>query len=47
MSSLVLGQNLRKPPDLMERVVERRRRGTDDVRFAEIAFYPGGFEVAE
>ncbi len=43
----MLGQNLGEAPDFVERVVERRRRGPDDVRFAEIAFHAGGFEFAE
>ncbi len=36
-------ENLSKAPDFVERVVKRRRRDADDVRFAEIAFYAGGF----
>ena len=36
-------QNLSKAPDFVERVVKRRGRDADDVRFAEIAFHAGGF----
>jgi hypothetical protein len=40
-------ENLRKTPDFVERVVERRRRDADDIRFAEIAFHVGGLEFLE
>ena len=40
-------ENLRKAPDFVKRVVKRRRRDADDVRFAKIAFYAGGLEFLE
>ena len=36
-------ENLRKAPDFVKRIVKRRRGDADDIRFAEIAFYAGGF----
>src|ERR1041385_4255929 len=44
---LMLSQNLREPPDVMERIIKRRRRGPDDVWFAEIAFHAGGLKFRE
>ena len=43
----MLRQNLGESPDFVERVVKRRGRGADHVRFAEIALHAGGFEFAE
>ena len=43
----MLRKNLRKAPNFVERVVERRRRDADDIRFAEIAFHAGGLEFLE
>jgi len=37
--SLMLHQNPREVLDFVECLVKRRRRGADDVRFAEIAFH--------
>jgi hypothetical protein len=34
----MLGQNPREAPDLVKRIVKRRRREMDDVWFPEIAF---------
>src|SRR6266566_8072107 len=45
--SLMLGQDFGKAPDFVERVVKRRGRNADDVRFAEIAFHAGGLEFIE
>ncbi len=36
-------ENLSKAPDFVKSIVKRRGRNADDVRFAEIAFYAGGF----
>jgi hypothetical protein len=44
---LVIRENLGETPDFAERVVQRRRRGADDIRFPEIAFHAGGFEFLE
>ena len=44
---LMLCQNLREPPNFVKGVVEWCGRDADHVRFAEIAFYAGGFEFAE
>src|SRR4051794_33063997 len=40
-------KNLPEAPDFMKRVVERSRRGPNDIGFAEIAFHPGLLERAE
>jgi len=36
-------ENLSKAPDFVKSIVKGRGRNADDVRFAEIAFYAGGF----
>jgi hypothetical protein len=41
----MLSQNPRKTPDFVKSVVERGRGNADDVGFAKIAFYAGGFEL--
>ena len=46
-TSLMLGENLREPPDLVKRVVERGGGDADDVRFAEIALHVGRFQLVE
>src|SRR6266566_3979742 len=46
-TSLTFRQNLGEPPDFGEGVIERRRRGADDVRFAEIAFHAGSLQLSE
>ena len=38
----MLGPNFREAPDIMKGVIQRGRRGPNDVWFAEIAFYAGG-----
>jgi len=38
----MLDENLREPPDLVKRVVERGGGDPDNVRFPEIAFHSGG-----
>ena len=43
----MFGENSREAPDFVERIVERRRRDADDIRFAEIAFHAGGLEFLE
>jgi len=43
----MLGQNSREEPNFVERVVERRRRGPDHVRLAEIALHASGFQFLE
>ncbi len=35
----MVDENLREPPDLVERVVEWRRRDADHVRFPEVALH--------
>ena len=40
----MLGKDAGEAPNLVERIVEWRGRGADDVRFAEIALHSGGFE---
>ena len=37
-------ENFREAPDVVERIVEWSRRGTNDIRFAEVGFHAGGFE---
>ena len=41
------GKNLRETPDFVKGVVERRRRGADHVRLAEIALHAGCLEFFE
>src|SRR5215470_15828620 len=43
-ASLMFRQNLRKPPDFMKGVVERRRRDANHIRFAEITRYVAGLK---
>ena len=43
----MLAQDLGETPDFVERVVERRRRGADHIRFAEIAFHSGPLQFLE
>jgi len=44
-SLFVGGENLRKAPDFVKGVVQRRRRDADHVRLAKIAFHAGGDEL--
>jgi hypothetical protein len=44
---LMLGQNVGEAPDFVKAVINSRGRSSDDVRFAEIAFHAGRFEVFE
>jgi hypothetical protein len=39
-TSPMLDENLREPPDLVKRVVERGGGDADNVRFPEIALHP-------
>lgn len=41
------GKNLGEAPDFMKCVVERSGRGTDDIRFAKIAFHTSLFQRAK
>ena len=41
----MLSQNPRKTPDFVKGIVEWGGRHADDVGFAKIAFYSGGFEL--
>ena len=40
----MLSQSLREPPNVVERVIKRCRRGADDIWFAEIAI---GITIAQ
>jgi hypothetical protein len=42
---LMPSQNPRKAPDFVKGIVEWGRSDADDVGFAKIAFYSGGFEL--
>ena len=44
---MMLGQDPRKTPDFVKGVVEWGRGDANDVRFAKIAFNPGGLQFAE